>query len=372
MRILQLVTLVSDEGAYGGPTTVALEQSAELARRGHTVFLVGTSQMSGGEEAIGQNSLRRILFRNFRLIPKAGFAGLSSPAMLLWLIRNVRKFDAIHIHLARDFVTLPAAILALLMRRPLFVQTHGMIDPSSKALAWPLDFFATRPVLRRCNGIFYLTEQERVDLVTVGAHSTLLVQLRNGIRPSEPSRVHRPRENASQRVEVLYLARLHPRKRSVLFARVAKKLLDDGLHAQFSLVGPDEGEGDEVTKIADNVPFLNYEGPIRPELVTDRLSRADIYVLPSVNEPYPMTVLEAMSAGLPVVITDTCGLADEVRRASCGIVIGDDAESLESAIQFLLTNPSNAAEMGQRGRQHIETCLGMDAVGDALEQAYRK
>jgi glycosyltransferase involved in cell wall biosynthesis len=98
-----------------------------------------------------------------------------------------------------------------------------------------------------------------------------------------------------------------------------------------------------------------------------------VYVLPSVDEPYPMSVLEAMSVGLPVVVTDTCGLAPLIAESGCGIVVGsDDIESLVDAVSTILQTPGLADEMGENARRTVAQRLGMSAVADTLEQNYRR
>src|SRR6185312_11172960 len=118
-------------------------------------------------------------------------------------------------------------------------------------------------------------------------------------------------------VEVLYLARLHERKRPALFVETARDILSEGIDARFTLIGPDGGEGakvrEAITRGREFETSINWEGSLPPEKTADRMAHASIYVLPSVDEPFSMSVLEAMAIGLPVVITESCGLADTVR-----------------------------------------------------------
>jgi glycosyltransferase involved in cell wall biosynthesis len=84
-----------------------------------------------------------------------------------------------------------------------------------------------------------------------------------------------------------------------------------------------------------------------------------------------MSVLEAMSVGLPVVVTDTCGLAPLISESRCGIVVGsDDVDSLTTAVRTILETPGLAREMGENARRTVTQRLGMSAVADLLEQNY--
>jgi glycosyltransferase involved in cell wall biosynthesis len=90
----------------------------------------------------------------------------------------------------------------------------------------------------------------------------------------------------------------------------------------------------------------------------------------SVREPYPMSVLEAMSVGLPVVVTNDCGLASLVEQSQSGIVADATVPGLAAAVDSILANRSLARSMGERGRQTVRTEFGMQGIGDRLLDTY--
>lgn len=367
MRILHVVTLLSPDSAYGGPVRVALNQCASLNNRGHNTVIAAAAR---GYAAL-PTSLNNVDVQGFparQTLPKIGFAGLRGGGMTRWLRHHLQDFDIAHVHLARDFVTLPAARTFAALGKPFVVQTHGMVDPSDRLLAKPLDRMWTRPALAAADTVFYLTPQESEELQTVAGRPLSLRELNNGV----PSPAHYPSRPATGRPEVLYLARLHPRKRPALFVEMAQQLLGEGLDADFTVAGPDEGAKKDVDILLDSTPDprITCEGPVTAEAVTARMSAATIYVLPSVDEPYPMSVLEAMSVGLPVVITDTCGLAPLISQTHSGLVVGADLESLSEAVRRLLTTPKLLQDMGNNARRTAVERLGMSPVTDILEECY--
>ncbi|HZW41529.1 MAG TPA: glycosyltransferase, partial [Agromyces sp.] len=215
MRIAHIVTLLSPDGAYGGPVRVAVNQLKALAELGHEVTLFSTYR--GYHEApTAIDGVPVVAFPARTLIPGIGFAGLGSRRLTKEIRRRVTDFDVVHVHLARDLVTLPAARAAQRAGVPVFLQTHGMIDRSSNPLATPLDALFTRPTFRAASSVFYLTDRERDDLLAVGAPGSKLVHLINGVPdPSPLARVE------SSRLDVLFLARLQARKRPAEFVRAA-------------------------------------------------------------------------------------------------------------------------------------------------------
>ena len=360
MRILHVVTLISADGAYGGPARVALNQAEALTELGHDVTVVA----AGAGPAPVSHGVEIALFHPRTLIPHSGFAGLAAPGMLWWILRERKRFDVAHIHLARDLVTLPAARLCRLLGIELVLQTHGMIDASVNVLAAPLDSLVTRKVLRTAAAVFFLTERERSDLIDVAGPGVSLSKLINGV-PELPEKA----SNSS--LEVLFLARLHQRKRADLFVDMAEILISEDPSVTFALVGPDGGAAADIAQRTQ--ARIRWEGPCPPDQTAERMRAAAIYVLPAVDEPYPMSVLEAMAVGLPVIVTDSCGLAPDILRIGCGIVVpGGELTPLIDAVRSLLVDATMRVEMGRRGRVSAREEFGADSVARTLDEQYRK
>jgi glycosyltransferase involved in cell wall biosynthesis len=363
MRILQVVTLISPDGAYGGPARVALNQSAELIEQGHEVTVASTTRGYPVPPTV-LNGVPVKLFSARTLVPGTGFAGVGSSAMTSWYRRNGKRFDIVHIHLARELAVLPIAAAARRRKLPYVLQTHGMVVPSNHPLAPPLDALWTRKVLRDAGAIFYLTPLEHDQLLEVAGPSLPLTRLGNGV-PDYPAAAH-----DRGLPEVLFAARMHPRKRPIAFVEMAKALLNSGIDARFALVGPDEGEGAALREALNGDSRISWEGAVAPVDVPRRMASASLYVLPSVREPYPMSVLEAMSVGLPVIVSSDCGLAQLVERTGSGLVTKPQIPSLASAVQSILADPVLARAMGERGRATVRTEFTMRTVGDQLVSAY--
>ncbi|WP_454175588.1 glycosyltransferase [Gordonia sputi] len=374
MRILQILPVYSRHGEYGGPSTVAINQSVALAQLGHDVTLVaGDLRSKDPASVVGVHLVR---FPIVTVGPGRSFTRICAPRMLHWLRQHGESFDIAHVHLSRDFVSLPAARLLLATKIPTCVQTHGMINPRKSPIHRGVDALFTKPVLRQAFRSFYLNDVERVKLhkaVGVQPRYELLI---NGVQASE---FVPPRSSDQGRApEVLFLARLHRRKRPETFARAAAALTCD-YEAQFTIIGPDEGEGQPLDRLLERlseeygsgvVARIRRREPVAGVAVAARLREADIYVLPSINEPLPMSVLEAMAEGLPVIVTDTCGFADLVRDADAGIVVDETVEGLVKAIATMLEDLNSARAQGRRGHQAVRAHWSVSSVALQLEQCY--
>ena len=362
MKIIHVVTLFTPDGAFGGPTRVAINQTRELRERGHDVTLAGAAMGYGKQLPTNVDGVPVRLFPARRLIPRTGFAGLTSPGLLAWFGRHIKQVDLVHIHLARDLVTLPAAAIAAATRTSYVLQPHGMVDAPSNALASVLDVLATRAILQRAQTILCLNELEEDQVAGLSTRPLATEILPNGV----PMAIA---EGNPSEIEVLFLARLHPRKRPTTFVEAAISLARIRPDVIFSLVGPDEGEGPAITnqlRRSGAPAQIRREGALDPGQTLERLRTSSIYVLPAVNEPFPMSVLEAMSVGKPVIVTDSCGLADFIEKTKSGLVVDDTVESLEAAIAVLLDDEPLRNSMGANALSAVRSRYGMNNIAELL------
>lgn len=366
MRIAQVVTLVSPDGAYGGPLRVAVNQSKSMISLGHEVTIfAGYRGYSKAPTKI--QGVSAVLGRAFNILPGSGFAGTFSPIMLLRLLKSLGDFDIVHVHMARDMITLPAAAISRILSLPYVLQMHGMIGPSDRWSAWPLDRLLTKPLIRSAAGIFVLTKEEECSLSRVCGGPLEAHQLTNGVPIVERMETLgvRPRE-------VLFMARLHKVKRPTMFARVACRLARQFPEVVFSIVGPDEGEATRVAEIIEESGLKNVrmEGAVSPENVIDRMSQAYLFVLPSRAEVIPMSVLEAMSVAVPVVVSEPNGLSTWIKNSGAGSVVDQSEERLGIAISDILSDERLHASMSDSSQKLVRKEFSSEAVAREVLRVY--
>ncbi|MGW7101305.1 glycosyltransferase [Streptomyces sp. NPDC054838] len=367
LRVLHAVTLHSPSHAFGGPVRVALNLAKGLRARGHEARLLALGEGFPDPWPTDVEGVPAKLFPARRLLP-LGFSGMTSPALLASAGRLVRDADVVHVHLARDLVTLPVALAALRARKPLVLQTHGMVDPSGKLLAKVLDAVAVRRVLRGADAVLYLTPHERADLNAVVGPPALAtaVRLVNGT----PAQEERPAPAGAPRI--LYSARLQARKRPVDFVDAAPAVLAAHPDAEFVVAGPDEGE---LAAVRARIAALGLSdrftvpGALSGAEVLAELRRAHVYVLPSVEEPFPMSVLEALAVGVPAVVTHSNGLARDIAAAGAGRAVEPGPTGVAEAVLGLLDPDANRSA-SVAARKLAAGSFSMDAVLDTLLPVY--
>ncbi len=366
MRILHVLTYVGPGNPFGGPVSVARNQRDELRRRGHEVDVIAAGP--GRAERWSGDAIGVQAFSSLRWSQAAGFSGLWSPGLWWFAVRSVRRYDVVHVHLARDLVTLPVARLAGLLGVPYVVQPHGMVDESSRRSARVLDRAATRAVLRGAAAVLTLTPTEDDDIAAVLRDRTFAAtRLVNGIGLADDP-VELP-----ERRRFLFCSRLQQRKRVDLFAAVACRRASDGSAAEFVVVGADEGAGDVVRRAVEaSGGRLVYDGPVEADEVPAVLDAASVLVLPSEREPFPMVVVEAMGRGRAVVVTDECGLAPLIAEHGAGLVVpaGDEAALHDAVLRLEKSTDTELSSMGSRARRAVLAELSIASVVGRLTEVY--
>jgi len=165
---------------------------------------------------------------------------------------------------------------------------------------------------------------------------------------------------------------LKPEKGYTYLLKAARKVLDSEPSVRFLIVGngplkkelEDEAKGLSLLK---NVIFLGFRSDV-PEI----LAETDLFVLSSVTEGLPMVLLEAMSAGKPVVATRVGAVPRVVEDDKSGVLVGPaDAAALGGAIAGLLKDPEKAGRLGATARSRAEKEFSSKVMGQKYLALYK-
>jgi glycosyltransferase involved in cell wall biosynthesis len=170
---------------------------------------------------------------------------------------------------------------------------------------------------------------------------------------------------------IVSVGRLHEPKDFVTLARALRELPRDGFRALIVGDGPDRPAVERELRdggVEDRVELTGERGDV-PRLLAD----ADVFVLSSRSECMPISVLEAMAAGLPVVATAVGGLPEMVVDGETGLLVEPgDAEGMGRALARLAADPETRARMGAAGRRRVEERFDLPAFRDAHLALYER
>lgn len=183
------------------------------------------------------------------------------------------------------------------------------------------------------------------------AYPSKLVSIHNGM-PDVEDRLWAHPENHPVRLAMV--ARFEPPKDHSTLLRALAKLSDLSWDIDFIGDGPllehVIAEADRLTLSKERIFFLGARND-----VAERLSRASIFVLTSHWEGFPISILEAMRAGLPVVASDVGGVREAVVDGETGYLVPrGDVNTLRDRLRRLIVDPNLRLRMGQAGRRRYE------------------
>jgi len=380
MHILHLTPYYAPAYAFGGVVRSCVGMARALARRGHTVTILTSDALDQTQRlyAPGDEILDGVRVMRGRNVSPwlRGWANLSTPFAMKTLARDLLPtVDVVHCHEFRTLENLLVTPVAAALGKPLVLSPHGTLSRATgrgglKA-AW--DRLLSPGVARRFGQVIGLSAAEvddaKVMWAAFGAQASFSA-IPNGVDPHEytdlPGGVaFRVRYQLGDGPVCLFMGRLHARKGIGLLVEAFKAADVPG--ARLVIAGPDEGMLAAIQPLLDErIIYTGYLGG------ADRLAAfaaADVLALPAVGEGLPMVVLEAMAAGLAVIVSPGCNLP-AVPQYGAGIEVEAALDPLCAALRRLLTNEAERAAMGERARALVVARYTWDAVAAQLEAVY--
>jgi len=381
IRVLHAVH--SLDNRLGGAVHAGLNVCRSLVEAGIDVQVVATRGRNDDLEYL------RAAYANVpwmtlpRVFPQRWYNGRGLHAKLE---KMVPQYDLVEIHAVFSFVCLRTAAAARRQQVPYFLRPHGSLDPfdlrKRALLKRVFGRLLVKPVLDGAAGILCTSALEAERLVTFGATPRrFAVALPVPAGPAVPESAGqdfrvRHRIPADAPV-IIFFSRVDYKKglEYLVPALASLRRLWPQLH--FLLVG--SGDPAYVSEVRDlltrhgTLEWTIQTGFLSGEEKQAALAASDIFILPSLNENFGMAIVEAMRAGLPVVISREVYIHQEIVHAQAGVVCGTSADSCEKALRQLLEAPPNyRVAMGQRGRTLAENAFSNGATTSRLLGIYEE
>ena len=336
------VAYFTDSPAFGGSEQAILILLAGLDRERWNPILLHHAEAGLAPLVAGA---RQLGVRTWAVPRMRGHQGL------LYLPGFVRALHALrpavfHAHLVQPLACTYPRLGAVLARIPAIVATEHLFV----GLPWRRSVRLEQLLARWMDRYIAVSHEVARQLqAALGFPSHKLQVVHNGIPlppcPPPPDPVLRVSlQGATERPLVLTVARLHPQKGLSYLLEAATQIPA----ARFVLAGdgPERAalEAQAVALgLSERVAFLGHRTDIRALLAS-----CDLFVLPSLFEGLPLSVLEAMAAGKPVIATAVGGTAEAIVHGETGLLVPPaDAAALTVAIQTVLSNQPLARRLGQ-------------------------
>ncbi len=277
--------------------------------------------------------------------------GKLDPITIVRLARLTRRerIDVVHTHLST--ASLLGAFAAKLARAPSVAHVHGL---------------NTATCFRYSTRVIAVSEAVKQHLCAQGLDAKRVRVIHNGVDlsrfqpvPVADAKLALERNPSAPLIGVF--GRLSEEKGQRVALEAMFILLKDHPTARLVLVGEGKSEADLRTSaaalgIGDSVEFAGFMPDVRP-----LMSACDAVIVPSLKEGFGLAAVEAMALGRPVVASAVGGLTEIVAPGETGFLADpNDPNAVAQALGELISNPTLAQEMGERGRERAERCFEFD------------
>jgi glycosyltransferase involved in cell wall biosynthesis len=367
MRILQICSARE----IGGGERHLADLANNLATRGHEIFaaIVPGSPL--------RSELSSLASENIIELPMRNALSIRSSLRLARLVRE-RQIEIVHAHVARDY---PLAALAAGRSGGRLVLTRHVLFPLSKV---------HRLTLRRTSRVIAVSQSVADGLRAQNIFPAgKIITIHNGIdvkrfeRENSGTGVppvidHGQDAHATHRMRVGMIGHLAPIKGQEEFLRAAAIVCGTRNDVDFIIAGEDKSrDGMNRANIEKLIHDFGLKHHVQLTGWTDEvaslLGTLDLFVSPARSEPFGLSIVEAMAAGVPVVATASEGAREIIDTDDCGrlVPIGDVA-ALAKAINDLLGDPNERERLARNARAVVNSKFTLQQMVDGAELLFRE
>jgi glycosyltransferase involved in cell wall biosynthesis len=390
MRILMAVQSYFPFQDRGGPVVKVRALARGLAQRGHQVTVLtadlGLRRLNGSAmnfqpcpwgwcaEENGVQAVYLSTLANYRALTV-------NPDVIGFCGKSLRHFDLVHFYGLYDLLGPAVSYFCRRQGIPYVIEPMGMYRPIDRS-------FRMKRVWHRSLGDSYwsqaaqivaTSEMEEQELLQDGVAREKLVVRYNGIdRAASLAPTTRGAFSAKWNIPpdeplLLFLGRLIPRKGAdILIDAFSQACPTQG---RLVIAGP-EGEPGYLAHLTKRATDAGVEsrviftGALYDDDKAAVIADADLFVLPSRYENFANSAAEAVSSGIPVIITDACGIRSLI-DGRAGLVIAPEGQALAAAIRSLLSDRSLYQKL-QAGCPGVAAQLGWDRLTEQMEGYYAR
>lgn len=382
MRIVHYLSTIRLES--GGVIRAVLDMSEQFTARGHDVTLltfdhadVPASWVAGGP---GLPCVQKLAGRYSQ------WAGLTR-SFTRQVDACLADADVVHMHVPWDYVCCRIAAVARRRDVPYVVALHGMLDDwCMEQGGWKKRLYlalAGRRLLENAAAVHCTCRLEaeqsrrwyprgRVAVVPLIFNPAAFRQLPG---PELARRSFASALGDDGEPVVLFLSRLHSKKRLDLLIEAAARLREIGPACRFVIAGTGEPDYEQAMRrlvaargVADRVSFVGF---VSGQEKISLFQACDLFVLPTDQDTWPFALIEPLACGLPLVTTRGVDIWEDLESSGGAVIVETQPANLAETIKALVEDPKRRRTMGRSGRAWVLDTLDPDRVVDRYEAMYR-
>lgn len=276
------------------------------------------------------------------------------------VIARTYQYDIIHAH---DWLTYSAGLHAKnVSGKPLVIHVHATEYDRSRGKPNPIVYGIEKNGMDHCNHIICVSNLTRKTVIENYHQPEWKVStVHNAVEPLSPEIEAIERLSGVKEKVITFLGRITMQKGPEFFVDAATQVLKRTKHIRFVMAGSGDMMNQMIRLVADRgiADRFHFTGFLRGKQVYEMLKSSDVFVMPSVSEPFGISPLEAMQCGVPSIISNQSGCAEILNN----VIKTDywDVDAMADAMYSICTYPGMAEYLKEEGKHEVDGIVWEDA-----------
>ncbi|WP_329904122.1 glycosyltransferase [Porphyromonas pogonae] len=295
---------------------------------------------------------------------------INNYSIVAGVIARALDFDIIHSH---DWLTYPAGIHAKTVTgKPLVIHVHATDFDRSRGNVNPSVYAIEKDGMDRADHIITVSDLTRRTVIDKYHQDPAKVTtVHNAVTPLPQSILNLPNKKGVTDKIITFLGRITMQKGPEFFVEAAAKVLERTKNVRFVMAGSGDMMDQMIRLVAQKriADRFHFTGFMKGNQVYEVYKASDVYVMPSVSEPFGISPLEAMQCGVPSIISYQSGCAEILDYA----VKVDywDVDSMADAMYAIVTYPEMHRFLQEEGLKEVNN-ITWEAAGQKVRNIYNK
>jgi glycosyltransferase involved in cell wall biosynthesis len=376
MKVLHVTPSYYPAIQFGGPVRSVHALNNELIKAGINVNVVTTNAGLTDRTDIPLKKITHVDEVPIIYFPFIGYQHYNfSISLMLYIFKNVKKYDLVHITAVWNFPVLVAALACIWNRKPYILSPRGTIYPETIAhrsgIIKKIYYFIIGGIaVKKANLLHFTTQDEAQKVTKFLKLKNKYVTIYNGL--SNP--IYSNKILLESKPYILFLGRIDKKKGLDILVHAYSKYCKTSAEYNLVIAGPDnEGYLSTIESLCNDYGIREkviFLGEVEGDTKWNLYKNSSLFILSSYSENFGMTVAEAMLIKCPILISDQVGLSEIIKSEDAGWICKPEVDDLLEKMEKALESKELSIKKAERAHAYALEYFNITSVAKQFIHAY--